>query len=102
MGYSQRYLERDFNIPPIKELLSETDKIRQIQQQQKYEQGCLMSDLPSFQQAQFKLANIIRTGEGRISMGWNNVRLKIYQELFFNNVEGFCSTAFPVFKSLLR
>lgn len=59
-----------------------------------------MSDLPSFQQAQFKLANIIRTGEGRIE-GVEQRRLKIYQELFFNNVEGFCSTAFPVFKSLL-
>lgn len=59
-----------------------------------------MSGLPSFQQAQFKLANIIRTGEGRID-GVEQRRLKIYQELFFNNVEGFCSTAFPVFKSLL-
>ena len=59
-----------------------------------------MSELPSFQQAQFKLANIIRTGEGRID-GVEQRRLKIYQELFFNNVEGFCSSAFPVFKSLL-
>lgn len=59
-----------------------------------------MSELPSFQQAQFKLANIIRTGEGRLE-GVEQRRLKIYQELFFNNVEGFCSTAFPVFKSLL-
>lgn len=59
-----------------------------------------MSDLPSFQQAQLKLANIIRTGEGRID-GVEQRRLKVYQELFFNNVEGFCSSAFPVFKSLL-
>ena len=59
-----------------------------------------MSELPSFQQAQFKLANIIRTGEGRIE-GVEQRRLKIYQELFFNNVEGFCTSAFPVFKSLL-
>jgi hypothetical protein len=27
-------------------------------------------------------------------------RLAIYQSLFFNNVEGFCATAFPVLKSL--
>ena len=60
-----------------------------------------MSELPSFQQAQFKLANIIRTGEGRIE-GVEQRRLKIYQELFFNNVEGFCSSAFPVFKSLME
>lgn len=33
-GVFPTLLERDFNIPPIKELLSETDKIRQIQQQQ--------------------------------------------------------------------
>lgn len=59
-----------------------------------------MSELPSFQQAQFKLANIIRTGEGRLD-GVEPRRLKIYQELFFNNVEGFCATAFPVFKSLI-
>lgn len=59
-----------------------------------------MSELPSFQQAQFKLANIIRTGQGRID-GVEQRRLKIYQELFFNNVEGFCTSAFPVFKSLL-
>lgn len=53
-----------------------------------------------FQQAQFDLANIIRTGTGELE----NVeprRLKIYQDLFFNNVEGFCSSAFPVFKSLM-
>ena len=60
-----------------------------------------MSELPSFQQAQFKLANIIRTGEGRIE-GVEQRRLKIYQELFFNNVEGFCTSAFPVFKSLME
>lgn len=59
-----------------------------------------MSQLPSFQQAQFTLANIIRTGEGRIE-GVEPRRLKIYQELFFNNVEGFCATAFPVFKSIV-
>ena len=58
-----------------------------------------MSELADFQQAQLNLAKIIRTGEGRI----DNVeprRLKVYQELFFNNVDGFCSTAFPVLKSL--
>lgn len=60
-----------------------------------------MSELPSFQQAQFKLANIIRTGEGRIE-GVEQRRLKIYQDLFFNNVEGFCSSAYPVFKSLME
>ena len=28
-------------------------------------------------------------------------RMKIYQELFFNNIEGFLASAFPVFKSLI-
>lgn len=32
--------------------------------------------------------------------GIESRRLKIYQELFFNNIEGFVSSAFPVLKSL--
>ena len=60
-----------------------------------------MAESVHFQQHQFNLAKSIRTNTGKLS-GIEPRRLKIYQELFFNNLEGFCATAFPVFKSLMH
>ena len=59
-----------------------------------------MKKLAQFQQQQLKLAQTIRTNQGELE-GVEARRIKIYQDLFFNNVEGFCSAAFPVFKTLL-
>lgn len=53
----------------------------------------------NFQQKQFQLANVIKFGESK-DIGVEQRRIKIYQDLFFNNVEGFCANAFPVVKSL--
>lgn len=59
-----------------------------------------MSELPDFQRQQLQLAETIRKNTGELE-GIEPRRIKIYQDLFFNNVEGFCSSAFPVFKSLI-
>jgi hypothetical protein len=59
-----------------------------------------MSHLKSVKKTQLELTQCIRTGEGELD-GIETRRVKIYQELFFNNIEGFCSTAFPVVKSIL-
>jgi hypothetical protein len=59
-----------------------------------------MNKSQTFQQSQLELTNVIRTGKGQIT----NIevrRIAIYQELFFNNVEGFCSSAFPITKTVL-
>lgn len=59
-----------------------------------------MDKTQTFQQSQLELTNVIRTGKGQIT----NIevrRITIYQELFFNNVEGFCSSAFPITKTVL-
>lgn len=52
----------------------------------------------TFQDQQFELARKIRTGN---ASGSERRRLNVYQELFFNNIEGFCSNGFPVLKSVL-
>lgn len=56
----------------------------------------------SFQQAATQLADHIRNPEHE--SGPANIedrRLKIYRELFYNNIEGFVSGAFPVLRSLI-
>ena len=59
-----------------------------------------MSEFKSLKQIQTELTDAIRSGKGKIK-GVEQRRVTIYQELFFNNIEGFCSTAFPVVKSIL-
>lgn len=59
-----------------------------------------MSNIDSFQQAQLQLTQCIRDGSGELD-NIESRRLTIYKELFFNNIEGFCATAFPVIKSIL-
>ena len=55
--------------------------------------------LPSFQQTQYKFASHIRNPDTPIE-GIEPRRMKIYEDLFFKNIEGFASSAFPVFRSL--
>lgn len=52
----------------------------------------------NFQEQQFELARNIRTGATSSAV---SRRLNVYQDLFFNNIEGFCGNAFPVLKSVL-
>jgi hypothetical protein len=59
-----------------------------------------MPQLKSLRQIQTELTDVIRSGKGKVK-GVEPRRVTIYQELFFNNIEGFCSTAFPVVKSIL-
>ncbi|EWH09678.1 hypothetical protein DS2_11118 [Catenovulum agarivorans DS-2] len=54
----------------------------------------------SFKQTQLSFAQSIRTGKAVENLVIENRRLAVYQELFFNNVEGFVSSAFPVLRSL--
>lgn len=57
-----------------------------------------MSDFKALQK---QFAGHIRNPEVPIIPGIEDRRMKIYRDLFFNNVEGFTSTAFPVAKSLM-
>jgi hypothetical protein len=56
---------------------------------------------PVFQQLQRQLTGYVRDPAAQAPpMGVEPRRLKIYQELFFNNIEGFVSGTFPVLRSL--
>ncbi len=54
-----------------------------------------------FKALQMQFAGHIRDPETPIIAGIEDRRMKIYRELFFNNVEGFAATAFPVAKSIM-
>lgn len=56
--------------------------------------------MADFKQLQNQFADAIRDPSSNNSE-FDQRRIKIYQELFFNNVEGFCSSTFPVVKSIL-
>jgi len=56
---------------------------------------------PEFQQVQRQFAAHIRNPENNPApAGLEPRRMKIYAELFYNNVEGFLATAFPVLRKL--
>ncbi|MDC2891018.1 HvfC/BufC family peptide modification chaperone [Psychrosphaera algicola] len=50
-------------------------------------------------EAQLHLAQQIRTGVTQSNNKDEQRRVEIYQELFFNNLEDFCATTFPVLKA---
>jgi hypothetical protein len=55
----------------------------------------------SFRQVQHQFAAYIRDPDNAVPpAGIEARRLKVYRELFFNNVKGFLDTAFPVLKTL--
>ena len=61
-----------------------------------------MAELPGFQSKQFEFSAYIR--DPRQFPAPADVeprRMAVYRELFFNNVEGFLATTFPVLKSLM-
>lgn len=58
--------------------------------------------LPEFQQHQHNFASNIRDPQTNpVPGGIEQRRMKIYQELFYNNVAGFISSGFPVIKEIL-
>lgn len=58
-------------------------------------------ELPLFQQQQYAFAAHIRDPEGsQHPVDVDERRMAIYSELFFNNIEGVLSSAFPVLRSL--
>ena len=60
-----------------------------------------MANLPLFTQAQYEFAAHIRDPESNpIPSGIESRRMKIYSELFFNNVEDFISNTYPVLKEI--
>ena len=60
------------------------------------------SNQPAFQQVQYAFAAHIRDpGQNPPPPGIEDRRLQIYRELFYNNVEGFLSSGFPVLRSLM-
>ncbi|MBT7307383.1 MAG: DUF2063 domain-containing protein [Gammaproteobacteria bacterium] len=61
------------------------------------------SSLTPTQQLQQQFAAHIRDPQERaLPNGVTPERMRIYQELFYNNIEGFISTGFPVLRSLYR
>jgi hypothetical protein len=62
-----------------------------------------MPDLPVFQKKQYEFSAFIRDPENNPTPpDVEPRRMAVYRELFFNNVEGFLSSTFPVLKSLLQ
>ena len=60
-----------------------------------------MAELPSFKKTQYEFAAHIRDPESNPKPAdVESRRMKIYNELFFNNVEDFISNTYPVLKSI--
>ena len=56
---------------------------------------------PAFIKTQFEFTAHIRDPENRqLPFGIEDRRMKIYRELFYNNIEGFVSSTFPVLKAI--
>ena len=61
-----------------------------------------MANLPLFKKMQYEFAAHIRNPEeNKKPGGIEERRMKIYNELFFNNVEDFISNTYPVLKSIM-
>jgi hypothetical protein len=59
-------------------------------------------DLPLFQQYQFAFASHIRNPQlNRRPHGVEARRMKVYNELLYNNLEGFLLACFPVLRKVL-
>lgn len=54
-----------------------------------------------FQQAQYEFSAHIRNPElNKIPSDIEERRMKVYRELFYNNIENFCSNSFPILRGL--
>jgi hypothetical protein len=61
----------------------------------------MTESLPKFQQLQYEFAKNLRNpAEFKAPEGIETRRMKVYQDLFYNNIENFCSNSFPVLRSI--
>jgi len=61
----------------------------------------LQPNLPSFKDTQYTFSAYIRDPENNARPdGIEQRRMKIYEELFYNNIEGFVSSGFPVLREI--
>lgn len=59
------------------------------------------SELPKFQQIQYQFAKNLRNpAKFQAPEGIEARRMKVYQDLFYNNVQNFCANSFPILRSL--
>jgi len=57
--------------------------------------------LPKFQQIQFEFSKHLRNPAKFASPeGIEARRMKVYEDLFYNNIENFCSNSFPILRSI--
>ncbi|WP_251359660.1 DUF2063 domain-containing protein [Kangiella sp. TOML190] len=57
--------------------------------------------LPEFQQVQYGFAGHLRDPDGvKKPEGIEDRRMKVYRDLFYNNVENFCANSFPILREL--
>ena len=103
-GVLPTLLERDFNIPPFKELMTEVSQIKEYQIKHKEFRLIArqaMSQPELLKKQLFDFAAHIRDPENSpVPDNIEDRRMEIYRGLFFNNVQGFLANTFPVLKSL--
>lgn len=59
------------------------------------------SELPKFQQIQYEFAKNLRNpAKSKAPEGIEARRMKVYQDLFYNNIQNFCANSFPILRSL--
>jgi len=57
---------------------------------------------PTFKEVQYQFTDYLRDPENKAKPdGIEQRRLAVYRDLFYNNIEGFVSSCFPVLKSLI-
>ncbi len=60
------------------------------------------NNLPEFMRMQFEFTKWLRNPKkGEEPLNLEARRMQVYRELFLNNIEGFCASAYPVTKSIL-
>ena len=97
-GVFPTLLERDFNIPPVDELMLELTASKPCRQRSRH----MPKSRPSFQQTQGAFAAHIRHPQlHQAPEHIEDRRLEIYRNLFFNNIESFLASGFPILKSLM-
>ncbi|GAA4351811.1 DNA-binding domain-containing protein [Kangiella taiwanensis] len=61
----------------------------------------MAESLPKFQQLQYEFAKNLRNpAKYQSPTGIESRRMKVYQDLFYNNIENFCKNSYPVLRSI--
>lgn len=65
------------------------------------ERVVMTTPLPKFQQLQYEFSRNLRNpSKSKAPDGIEARRMKVYQDLFYNNIENFCSNSFPVLRAI--